>query len=150
MPPAPHATRLHSLEPGAIMDNPFTFGNPIRDPARFYDRQAEIQQIVSRLLSSAHESTSIVGERRIGKTSLLLHLSNDNVASSLGLTPERFCLIYIDFQGLTDITPRRFWQRVLRKMARSICQLDLVDEITALEKLDSFDLFDLEDQWETK
>ena len=131
------------------MNNPFTFGNPIRDPAHFFGRDTELRQIVSRLLSSAHESTSIVGERRIGKTSLLLHLSNDNVASSLGLTPERFCLIYIDFQGLTDITPRRFWQRVLRKMARSICQLDLMDEITALEKLDSFDLFDLEDLWET-
>ena len=48
--------------------NPFTFGKPINDPARFYGRKQEIRQIVNRLLSSAHESTSIVGERRIGKT----------------------------------------------------------------------------------
>lgn len=48
--------------------NPFTFGNPIRDPSRFYGRKGDIRQIVNRLLSSAHESTSIVGERRIGKT----------------------------------------------------------------------------------
>lgn len=125
--------------------NPFTFGNPIRNPARFYGREAELRQIVSRLLSSAHESTSIVGERRIGKTSLLMHLSDSGVAGRLGLVPDRFCLIYIDFQGLTDITPHRFWQRVLRKMSRSICQPELLPEITALEARDTIDLFDLED-----
>ena len=53
------------------MANPFSYGNPIRDPARFHGRQAELRQIVNRLRSSARESTSIVGERRIGKTSLL-------------------------------------------------------------------------------
>jgi hypothetical protein len=42
--------------------NPFTFGNPIRDPARFYGRVEDIRQIVNRLRSSAHESTSVVGE----------------------------------------------------------------------------------------
>ncbi len=35
--------------------NPFTFGNPIKDPARFHGREAEIRQIINRLLSSAHE-----------------------------------------------------------------------------------------------
>jgi len=51
--------------------NPFSFGNPIRDPQRFIGRRSDLQQIVDRLRSSAHESTSVVGERRIGKTSLL-------------------------------------------------------------------------------
>ena len=39
--------------------NPFTFGNPIKDPARFHGREAEIRQIVNRLPSSARESKSI-------------------------------------------------------------------------------------------
>jgi len=125
--------------------NPFTFGNPIRDPARFYGRKQDIRQIVGRLLSSAHESTSIVGERRLGKTSLLYHLSNPNVAVTLGLSPDHYCLVYIDFQGLTDITPQRFWQRVLGKMARSVCDRDLVPAIHALRDQDNFDLEDLFD-----
>ena len=50
--------------------NPFTFGNPIRDPSRFFRRKREIRQVVSRLTSSAHESTSVVGERRIGRRPL--------------------------------------------------------------------------------
>jgi hypothetical protein len=128
--------------------NPFTFGNPIKDPARFHGRQAEIRQIVNRLLSSAHESTSIIGERRMGKTSLLYHLSHPQVSAQLGLTPDKFCLVYLDFQGLTDITPTRFWQRVLKKMSRAVCDASLVPIIEKLGALDSFDLFDLEDLFE--
>jgi len=125
--------------------NPFTFGNPIKDPARFYGREAEIRQITNRLLSSAHESTSIIGERRIGKTSLLYHLSDPKIAPGLGLTPDRFCLVYADFQGLTDITPTRFWQRVFKKMQRSVCDESLKPSIEKLSEQAKFDLFDLED-----
>ena len=128
--------------------NPFTFGNPIRDPKRFYGRKEDIRQIVNRLLSSAHESTSVVGERRIGKTSLLKHLDTPEVVVVLGLHPEEYCMIYIDFQGLTDITPQRFWQRVLHKMERTICISDLIPEIKAVREQCEFDLFDLEDLFE--
>jgi hypothetical protein len=128
--------------------NPFTFGNPIKDPARFFGREAEIRQITSRLLSSAHESTSIIGERRIGKTSLLYYLSHPEVSARLGLTPDKFCMVYADFQGLTDITPTRFWQRVLKKMSRSICSEDMKPAIGKLSKQETFDLFDLEDLFE--
>jgi hypothetical protein len=128
--------------------NPFTFGNPIHNPARFYGRKEDIRQIVNRLRSSAHESTSVVGERRIGKTSLLKYLDNPSVAAELGLQPDRYCMIYIDFQGLTDITPHRFWQRVLHKMERTICVPDLIHEIKQIRERGDFDLFDLEDLFE--
>lgn len=129
--------------------NPFTFGNPIKDPARFYGRTAEIRQITNRLLSSAHESTSIIGERRIGKTSLLNYLAYPEVSKSLGLTPDKFCLIYVDFQGLTDITPTRFWQRVLKKMAHVVCDESLKPPLEELGSRTQFDLFDLEDLFQT-
>jgi len=125
--------------------NPFTFGNPIKEPERFIGRKAEIRQIVNRLLSSAHESTSLIGERRIGKTSLLYHLAHPQVGAGLGLTSDKFCLVYVDFQGLTDITPTRFWQRVLKKMSRSVCDESLRPSIEALSNQDVIDLFDLED-----
>ena len=128
-----------------MTQNPFTFGNPIREPGRFIGRQAELRQVINRLLSSAHESTSIVGERRIGKTSLLMHLADKSAANLLGLVPERFCLIYIDFQGLVDITPQRFWSRVLTRMARSISNPNLRDQIETLQKAENIELFDLED-----
>lgn len=129
--------------------NPFTFGNPIREPGRFIGRQEELRQVVNRLLSSAHESTSIVGERRIGKTSLLMHLADKTTASQMGLIPEKFCLIYIDFQGLVDITPQRFWSRILARMSRSILNPNLKTQIDALQQGGNFELFDLEDVCES-
>ena len=47
--------------------NPFSFGNPVSDPNRFFGREKEIRQITYRLQSSTFESKSVVGERRIGK-----------------------------------------------------------------------------------
>jgi hypothetical protein len=128
-----------------MTQNPFTFGNPIREASRFIGRREELRQVVNRLLSSAHESTSIVGERRIGKTSILMHLADKPSASLLGLVPERFCLIYIDFQGLVDITPQRFWGRVLTRMGRSITEPKLHLLIENLQKQENIELFDLED-----
>jgi hypothetical protein len=129
--------------------NPFTFGNPIKEPERFIGRGAEIRQILNRLLSSAHESTSLIGERRIGKTSLLSYIAHPEVSARLGLTPDKFCLVYVDFQGLTDITPTRFWQRVLKKMSRTICGEDLIPSIEKLSVQSEFDLFDLEDLFQS-
>jgi hypothetical protein len=129
--------------------NPFSFGNPIKDPEKFYGRKSEIRQITNRLLSSAHESTSIVGERRIGKTSLLNYLAHPLVAPGLGLMPDKYCMIYLDFQGLTDITPLRFWQRVLSRLSKSICDESLQPEINRLSQQTSIDLFDLEDLFQS-
>lgn len=131
-----------------MSQNPFTFGNPIKDPSAFIGREADIRQITNRLLSSAHESTSIIGERRIGKTSLLYHLSHPEVSARLGLARDKFCLVYVDFQGLTDITPARFWQRILKKMARSVCDDSLKAAIEKTGESAEFDLFDLEDLFE--
>src|SRR3989304_5982856 len=67
--------------------NPFTFGNPIKDPARFIGRQAEIRQISGRLLSSAHESTSLVGAGPMGQTSLPSHLAGPPVHQGVSVIP---------------------------------------------------------------
>src|SRR3972149_942848 len=129
-----------------MSQNPFTFGNPIKESSLFFGRQQEIRQIVNRLLSSAHESTSISGEGRMGSTSLLLYLQNPDVAKHLGLVPESFCLVYVDFQG-TDLTPVRFWKRVLHAISRSLANLQLVEATLKLASLDDIDLFDLEDHF---
>jgi hypothetical protein len=111
-----------------MIPNPFTYGNPIRDPNRFYGRTWEVQQTVGRLLSSAFESTSIVGERR-----------------TLGLAPDKYVLVVIDLQGLADITPTRFWKRVLGKMERSLSDFELIKSVGQLRAQDEIELFDLED-----
>jgi tRNA U34 5-carboxymethylaminomethyl modifying GTPase MnmE/TrmE len=55
------------------MINPFFHGNPV-SPNQFIDRDRELRYVTSRIINYG-QSTAIVGEPRIGKTSLLHYLS---------------------------------------------------------------------------
>ena len=76
--------------------NPFTLRGTIRDPQQFFGRHTEVQQIFDRLRTM--QSVSVVGERRIGKSSLLYHIFQ---TSPQQLGPEvRVC--YTDLPDVTD------------------------------------------------
>lgn len=86
--------------------NPFTERGVIRDPKRFFGRKHELNQIFERLRTM--QSVSIVGERRIGKSSLL--------ATIVALSRERlgaaYDIHYIDLQRVIDTED--FTERALR------------------------------------
>jgi AAA+ ATPase superfamily predicted ATPase len=126
--------------------NPFNYGKPIDDPERFVGHHREVEQVYSRLLS-AFESTSIVGERRVGKTSLLKYLAHSQTAVNFGLDPAKYTFIYQDFQLLDENTvPTRFWQRVLRAIKRVVKgHEEIVDEIDLAIKGDTIDNYTLDD-----
>ncbi|MDY6785455.1 MAG: AAA-like domain-containing protein [Cyanobacteriota bacterium] len=109
-------------------------------------RRREIEQVYSRLLSAC-ESTSIVGESRIGKTSLLKALAHPKTQAVFGVDPEKYVFIYQDFQFLdANTTPTRFWQRVLRFCRRALKdQEDVVEEINLALKAESSDNYTLDD-----
>lgn len=125
--------------------NPFTFGNPVNDQTLFIGRKNEINQIISRLVSPAHESTSLIGDSRMGNTSLLKYLSNPLSVANLSLFPEMYHMVYIDFQGQEDITPYIFWKRVFTSIFRSARNLEEKKLAGEYRQMDEYDLFDLED-----
>lgn len=126
--------------------NPFSYGKPVDDPARFIGHRRAMEQVYSRLLS-AFESSSIVGERRIGKTSLLKVIGHPEMQANFGLSPEKYTFIYQDFQFLeTGTVPTRFWQRVLRSIRRAVkSHPDIVDEIEYAVKAETIDNYTLDD-----
>jgi len=133
--------------------NPFTYGNPISDPARFFGRRAEVEQIYTWLLNAEFESSSIVGERRTGKTSLLYYIAHPSIVSAHGLDPARYRFVYADLQMVDQqTTPTRFWARILRRVARTIDDPELQAEFLqagAQAEIDNYtldDLFDLADE----
>ena len=94
-----------------MIDNPFTYGNPISDPAHFIGRERQIEQVFSRLRNRAFESSSLVGERRIGKTSLLKSIAHPNTRIDYGLDPNKYMFVYVDLQLIDeDATPQKFWR----------------------------------------
>lgn len=147
-PPPPPPVAPHHQPPA----NPFTYGNPISDPARFFGRGREVEQVFNRLRNSEGESSSIVGGRRIGKSSLLNYVAHPDVQRRYGMDPERAIFVYADLHMVDDqTTPARLWQRLLTQMARQCRDEELaahLQEITTAGTFDNFtlaDLFDLVD-----
>ncbi|MEE8442508.1 MAG: AAA-like domain-containing protein, partial [Dehalococcoidia bacterium] len=129
--------------------NPFTYGNPITNPSRFFGRRQEVEQIFSRLRNPEFESSSIVGERRMGKTSLLTYASHPDVVRSFGLDPDMYLFVYVDLQIVgPDSTPTRFYQYLLRRIASRIEDPGLKEELTRFGHQETIDTYDLADALE--
>jgi hypothetical protein len=86
----------------------------ITDPDDFFGRENQIAEIITRLATM--QSTSVVGERRIGKSSLLYHLCQTGVRR-LNDVSYRFC--YVDLQDAHYHTALGFFQTVLDKIEAS-------------------------------
>jgi AAA+ ATPase superfamily predicted ATPase len=91
--------------------NPFCNRGVITDPDDFFGRENQIAEIITRL--GTMQSTSVVGERRIGKSSLLYHLCQTGVRR-LNDASYRFC--YVDLQDAHYHTALGFFQTVLHKL----------------------------------
>lgn len=78
------------------MKNPFTESRMIKNPSKFFGRKEELHHIVNRLQNM--QSVSIVGERRIGKSSLLYHLYQTG-SERLG---ENYRFVYGDLQDVRN------------------------------------------------
>jgi AAA+ ATPase superfamily predicted ATPase len=79
------------------MPNPFFYGGMVTDPDKFFGREAELRTIFGRLSTTPSQCVSVVGERRIGKSSLLYHLTQ--VYPRHLAEAERYLFAYIDLQS---------------------------------------------------
>lgn len=91
--------------------NPFCNRGVITDPEDFFGREAQIAEVITRLVTM--QSTSVVGERRIGKSSLLYHLCQTGVRR---LNDESYRFCYVDLQDAHYHTAVGFFQTVLHKL----------------------------------
>ncbi len=129
--------------------NPFTYGNPISDPRRFFGRDREVGQIFGRLRNQEFESSSVVGDRRIGKTSLLNYLADLSVRAKNGFPPDRYIFVYADLQMVDDtMGPVQLWHRLLRLIRQHCEDRDVEKLLVPLERDEWLDTFVLDDLFE--
>jgi hypothetical protein len=81
-----------------MAENPYFHRGPIRDSKFFFGRTAEAQEVLRCV--SRRQSVSVVGPRRIGKTSLLFHLAEPEVKAAHGLGDD-YVFVYVDCQALS-------------------------------------------------
>jgi uncharacterized protein len=101
-----------------VQRNPFYYGSAIKQGQLFTGRQQEISAISEAVSTSS--CISIVGERRVGKTSLLLHFLDPVVQQQNGLNPTQYIFTFFDFQGYPTITPTEFWYQLLSDIRKHL------------------------------
>ncbi len=96
--------------------SPFVSGKPVQ-PAGFIGRQAEVHALFSRIANL--ESTALVGEPHIGKSSLLLYLA-DPATREKWLQPNasQWAFVMRDgFEISQELAFTPFWQSILEEAA---------------------------------
>ncbi len=88
--------------------SPFIAGPPITHPRHFFGRKRELKRLFNLWKRPPLQNAAIIGSRRSGKTSLLLHLRSVTMTPSSQLRPgqrsnwlpepERYRWIFVDFQ----------------------------------------------------
>jgi uncharacterized protein len=97
--------------------NPYSLRTMIRDPNAFMGRAAELHDIYTLLASS--QSCSIVGPRRIGKSSLLYHLTHPSVYEGYLQQTEAFVIGFADLQELAGLGTEDFFYMAVERLQRA-------------------------------
>jgi len=92
-------------------ENPFFHRGAIRRAHYFHGRQSEVEQILGLLKNG--QSVSLIGPRRIGKSSVLLHLCRPEVREALDLQPPHALFIMLDCQELGGSPPEEVYEALL-------------------------------------
>jgi hypothetical protein len=98
-----------------VAPQPFIYGRPVR-PGEFLNREAELRTIFNRLRNC--ESTAVVGEPHIGKSSLLIKLADPATPPAyLGDDAHGLVVSLLDLHPVSgDYTPRAFWEEALEPL----------------------------------
>lgn len=98
--------------------NPYLNRVAIKDPTQFFGRTREVAKIFSRIGASRPQSLSVVGERRIGKSSLLNFINEPQIRSRYLDKPESYIFAFIDLQQKRKLTLTEFFHELFALIAR--------------------------------
>lgn len=95
-------------------DNPFFNRQRILAPVYFWGREREVEALYGAI--ATRQCRSVVGERKLGKSSLLTHLACPDSLRRHGFDPERCVFIYVDLEGMAHVTYDEFWPELLDRI----------------------------------
>jgi hypothetical protein len=94
--------------------NPFYHRGPVSDPAFFFGRERELAYLFELLRKG--QSVAVSGPRRIGKTSLLLHLKNPGVSAAYSFSAQPTEFLLLDGGALDGLGEEDFYGAVYRSL----------------------------------
>ncbi len=100
--------------------NPYLNRVAIRDPRQFYGRRREIAKIFSRIGASRPQSISIVGDRRIGKSSLLNQIYHPEIRAQHLDPSVEYVFLFVDLQQRRHIAPDDLFLDIFAQLAEAL------------------------------
>lgn len=107
------------------MSNPYIYRGAVRSPDLFFGRQHELQEIAAFL--NGNQSVSIVGPRKIGKTSLLMQLMRPQTWPALGLADANL-FVYLDCEVLGESTHEEIFGHIASEIQNALEDRALPEE----------------------
>jgi class 3 adenylate cyclase len=101
-----------------VVENPFFHRGPIKQREYFFGRTQETARALQLLKN--RQSISVVGPRKIGKTSLLLHLADPQVCTRHGLDSAQYLFAYIDCETLSELGKPGIYRAMLEEIGRQL------------------------------
>jgi len=99
-------------------ENPYSYlGRPVRSYRDFYGRRAELAKLTGDVRNG--QCVSVVGPRRIGKTSLLLQLIDPQARQVYGLGDEHLT-VYLSCDRLANLSEGELYHVILRRLSREL------------------------------
>lgn len=111
--------------------NPYTNRVMIKNRRYFFNRRSEIEKIFSRI-EGEPQSISIVGKRKIGKSSLLFHVFSKDVAQEHMENLNEYIFVFVDLQEKTAMDVKQFFELLQREIKTHIPS-ELADSIPEFE-----------------
>jgi DNA-binding winged helix-turn-helix (wHTH) protein len=102
----------------ALIENPFFNRGAIQDPEYFYDRRRQTRRALRML--SKRQCVSVIGPRKIGKTSLLFHLCRTEVMREHGLDPSKYVMVYVNCEDLGHLGRAELYALLLGEIADQV------------------------------
>jgi serine/threonine protein kinase len=123
-----------STRPSSSIRNPYLNRVMIKRWQDFFGRSREVKRIYSRLNATPPGSISIVGDRRIGKSSLLNYIYMRRNREEHLERPEATIMVFMDLQEETEMTLARFAQKLM-----TLARYEVQDRVAVPEASESLD-----------
>src|ERR1041384_491681 len=115
--------------------NPYLNRVAIKDPSQFFGRTREVSKIFSRIGASRPQSISVVGERRIGKSSLLNFINHPEVRSRYLDRADAYVFAFIDLQQKRRLTLTEFFTELFSLVSKETGDDSLLNLQPSLDAL---------------
>lgn len=116
------ALALPDVAPPAGQENPYLNRVKIQNPHEFYGRSAELSRIYERIKAGRPQSISLVGVRRIGKSSLLSAIHHPHNRKKYLPAPQEYIFVFMDLQEKRNAEPGELLQAIFSALQNEFHQ----------------------------